>query len=122
MVDLIDDSQFLEQYQRAVEAANKASSTKSQAISAHYDDVSHLIVIRLNSGSVFCFPPDIAQGLAWASKEDLAAVEITPSGAGLHWEKLDADFSIPGLLSGCFGSKAWMAKLRERWLLNQQAS
>lgn len=75
----------------------------------------------IRSGAVFSFPPDIAQGLADASEEDLAAVEITPSGAGLHWEKLDADFSVPGLLSGCFGTRAWMEKLRERWL-SQQAS
>jgi hypothetical protein len=77
MADLIEDAQFLEQYQRAVAAANQASTTEPRAVAAYYDDESHLIVIRLNSGSVFCFPPDIAQGLAGASKDDLAAVEIT---------------------------------------------
>ncbi len=121
MVKFIDDEQFLEQYQRAVEAGNQADATEPRAAAAHYDAANHLIVIRLRSGALFSFPPDIAQGLAGASEEDLAAVEITPSGAGLHWEKLDADFSVPGLLSGCFGTKAWMAKLRERWL-RQEAS
>ncbi|MBW4460322.1 MAG: DUF2442 domain-containing protein [Nodosilinea sp. WJT8-NPBG4] len=121
MVDLIDDVQFLEQYQRAVAAAKQASATEPRAGVAYYDAISHLIVIRLNSGAVFSFSPDIAQGLAGASAEDLAAVEITPSGAGLHWEKLDADFSVIGLLSGCFGTRTWMTKLQEQWA-GQQAS
>lgn len=112
MVDVIDDAKFLEQYQRAVEAANQASATEPQAVSVHYDNINRLIVIRLNSGASFNFPPDIAQGLASASPEDLAAVEITPSGMGLHWENLDADFSVSGLLSGRFGTKAWMTALQ----------
>lgn len=112
MVDLIDDAQFLEQYQRAVAAANQASATEPKAVAAHYDAINQLIVIRLNSGAVFSFPPEIAQGLVGASKEDLAAVEIAPSGTGLHWENLDADFSVLGLLSGCFGTRAWMAALQ----------
>lgn len=111
MVNVMDDAQFLEQYQRAIEAANQAKATEPQAVSAHYDDVNRLIVICLNSGALFSFPPDIAQGLAGASSEDLADVEITPSKTGLHWEKLDADFSVSGLLSGRFGTRAWMKKL-----------
>lgn len=113
MADLIEDAQFLEQYQRAVAVANQTSTTDPRAVAAHYDVMNHLIVIRLNSGAVFSFSPDIAQGLVGASKDDLAAVEIIPSGTGLHWEKLDADFSVSGLLNRCFGNKAWMAKLQE---------
>lgn len=113
MVDVIDDGQFLEKYQRAVEAASKASAIEPQAVSAHYDAMTHLIVVRLNSDALFSFPPDIAQGLAGASPEDLAAVEITPSRTGLHWENLDADFSVSGFLSGRFGTKAWMAALQD---------
>lgn len=112
MVDLLDDAQFLEQYQRAVAAANQASATEPRAVAAYYDTVNHLITLHLNSGAMFSFPPDIAQGVAGASKENLAAVEITPSGTGLHWENLEADFSVAGLLHGCFGTKAWMAKLQ----------
>lgn len=110
MVDLLNDAQFLKQYQRAVEVANQARVTEPQAVSAHYDNINRLIIIRLNSGASFSFPPDIAQGLAGVSPEDLAAVEITPSKTGLHWERLDADFSVSGLLSGRFGTKAWMAR------------
>jgi hypothetical protein len=33
---------------------------------------------------------------------------VTPGGEGLHFPVLDADFGVPGLLAGVFGSKAWM--------------
>ncbi|MGF1570009.1 MAG: hypothetical protein ACFCVD_18390 [Nodosilinea sp.] len=58
MANLLDDAQFIEQYQRAVAAANPAS-TEPKAVAVHYDVVNHLIVIRLNSGAVFSFSPDI---------------------------------------------------------------
>ena len=53
-------------------------------------------------------------GLAGAYPEDLAEVEVTPSGDGLHWEKLDADFSVPALLAGVFGTAAWMVQINMR--------
>jgi hypothetical protein len=33
-----------------------------------------------------------------ASNEDLAAFEISPSGYGIHWPRVDEDISIDGLL------------------------
>jgi hypothetical protein len=36
---------------------------------------------------------------------------MMPRGAALHWENLDQDFSVAGLLAGIFGTKAWMAEL-----------
>ena len=33
-------------------------------------------------------------------------------GLGLHWEQLDVDVSVPGLLAGLFGTKAWMDRQR----------
>jgi hypothetical protein len=52
--------------------------------------------------------------LAGASPDELAQVEVTPSGEGLHWETLDVDLSIPALMVGIFGTKAWMAELGSR--------
>jgi hypothetical protein len=68
----------------------------------------------LKSGAIYSFPPELAQGLAGASPEDLAEVEVTPSGDGLHFLKLDADFSVPALLAGVFGTPAWMARIQMR--------
>lgn len=37
-------------------------------------------------------------------------MEILGAGYGLHWETLDADFTVGGLLAGVFGTKAYMAR------------
>ncbi|MEH2242435.1 DUF2442 domain-containing protein [Nostoc sp.] len=60
---------------------------------------------------MFGFPSEVGQGLAGASIKDLAEVEVTFSGEGLHWKTLDVDLSIPALMNGIFGTKKWMAEL-----------
>jgi hypothetical protein len=117
----IEDLAFQQQYEQAQSAAIQATLTEPRAISAHYDATAGLVIIRLRSGAVFSFPPEIAQGLAGAEAEALAQVEITPMGDGLHWQTLDADFSVAGLLAGVFGTKRWMADLQQQWS-QQQAS
>ena len=50
-----------------------------------------------------------AQGLEEAKPEQLAKIEISPSGFGIHFPDLDADLYLPGLLEGFLGSRRWMA-------------
>jgi hypothetical protein len=40
----------------------------------------------------------------------LSAIEISPSGLGLHFPALDADLYVPALLEGFLGSRHWMAE------------
>ena len=61
-----------------------------QATAAHYDARRKHIVVDLANGSQFAFPPALAQGLEQARAADLAQIEITPLGTGLHWPRLDA--------------------------------
>jgi hypothetical protein len=84
----------------------QASALRAQA--ARYDKRKKLIVIDLVNGSSFSFPPQLAQGLANARTAELADIEISPHGAGLHWPQLDADLTVEGLLAGLFGSRSWM--------------
>jgi hypothetical protein len=56
-------------------------------------------------------PPKLLQGLREASAAQLARVDLTPLGTGLHWEELDADLGVAELAAGIFGSKAWMSEL-----------
>ncbi len=117
MVNLIpDDRSFEQQFDQAQAAAAQANQTEPRAIAAYYNPDENLIIIRLRSGAQFSFPPDIAQGLSGASPDDLAQIEITPMGDGLHWEALDADFTIVGLLAGRFGTQKWMQQLNQKWL------
>jgi hypothetical protein len=40
----------------------------------------------------------------------LGDIEVSLSGAGLHFPKLDADLYVPALLEGVLGSRKWMAR------------
>jgi hypothetical protein len=112
----LDDQIFQQQFEQAQAAAELANLTEPRAIAAYYEPNERTITVRLRSGASFSFPVDIVQGLADAEAQDLNQVEITPMGDGLHWETLDADFTIAGLLAGRFGTKKWMAKLQQEWL------
>jgi hypothetical protein len=117
---MADDRTFQQEFEQAQAAAIQANLTEPRAIAAYYDSEAKLIIVKLRSGASFSFPPEIAQGLQGARVEDLEQVEITPMGDGLHWETLDTDFSVAGLLSGVFGTKRWMTNLQQQW--SQQAS
>ncbi|MGN6551633.1 MAG: DUF2442 domain-containing protein [Pararhizobium sp.] len=79
------------------------------AVSARYVRRGSRVVIDLSTGVQLAFPTELAEGLAGAEPDDLAEIEISPAGLGLHWPKLDADLYVPGLLQGVFGSRRWMA-------------
>jgi hypothetical protein len=98
--------------EREFELAEKrmaALREAGHAVSARYDRRGSRIVVELSTGVQVAFPARLAEGLAGASPEDLAEIEISPAGLGLHWPKLDADVYVPALLQGVFGSKQWMA-------------
>lgn len=94
----------------ALERGRAARRTEPRAASARYDRPSGRIVVDLTNGCTFAFPARTAQGLEQASDDQIAAVEILGDGYGLHWEALDVDFSVPGLLAGVFGTAAYMAR------------
>src|ERR671917_86743 len=103
-----------EQIARARQAAEASDATAPRVESARYDQESDRIVIDLKNGATFIVPVAMLEGFANASPAELAEIEITPSRAGLHWEKLDADLSVPALLKGAFGSKTWMSELGKK--------
>jgi hypothetical protein len=86
--------------------------TEPRARTARFDAASGRVVVDLSNGCSFAFPARLAQGLEDASPDALAEVEVLGQGYGLHWEKLDVDLSIPGLLAGLFGTKAFMDRQR----------
>lgn len=91
------------------EARMAAIRATAHAVSARYDRHRHRVVVRLHTGLELAFPPRLAEGLKDAAADDLAEIEISPSGLGLHWPRLDADLYVPALLEGAFGSRRWMA-------------
>jgi hypothetical protein len=96
-------------------ARGKASrEVEPRASSVHYDRKHRSIIVKFTNGCLFSFPAHLAQGLDKATDEQLASVEILGKGSGLHWETLDTDLSIPGLVNNVFGTRKYMARLGGR--------
>ena len=68
------------------------------------------MIVELTNGCTFAFPPHVAQGLEQATPDQLANVAILGKGCGLHWESMDVDLSIPGLMAGIFGTRSHIAR------------
>ena len=99
------------QAERRVQARLKA---QPQATSARYDRRSARIVVSLSNGLELGVPVYLTQGLPGAKASDLSVIEITPTGLGLHWPRLDADLYLPALLEGVLGTRRWMAEVMGR--------
>ena len=84
-------------------------ASEPTAVGARYDRRRNRVIVSLSNSLELAFPPHIAEGLENAAPADLATIEITPSGFGIHFPNLDADLYLPALLQGVFGSKRWMA-------------
>lgn len=93
----------------ANQRARNLQASLPKAVSAHYDRRIGRIVIHLNSKLDLAFSPRDAEGLEDATPAQLDTIEISPSGFGIHFPKLDADLYLPSLLEGLLGSKKWMA-------------
>ena len=91
------------------EAAMEARRAQGHASAARYDATSERLIVSLHNGVELAIPTRLVEELAGADPADLAEIEITPAGLGLHWPRLDADVYVPGLLGGAFGSRQWMA-------------
>jgi len=97
----------------AFKAANRRAADRLQnapiATDARYDRGTDRVVIALSSGIEVAFAPRQAQEIAHAKPHQLDKIEITPSGLGIHFPKLDADLYLPALLEGFLGSRRWIA-------------
>jgi hypothetical protein len=80
-----------------------------RVVHARYDRRRRRILIHFSTGLDVSFSPCDAQGLEDATPAQLAKIEISPSGLGIHFPKIDADLYLPGLLMGFLGSRNWIA-------------
>jgi hypothetical protein len=101
--------QFDQEIELATQRAEARRAREPRAIAAHYDADRDALVVSLSTGAEISVPRGRVQGLAQAAPTDLTGIEISPSGYGLHFPKVDVDLLVPALLEGVFGSRAWMA-------------
>jgi hypothetical protein len=84
--------------------------TTPTAVAARYDRRVGRVVITLSNRLEVGFKPHDVHGLEMGRPAQLADIEISPSGLGLHFPQLDADLYLPALLQGYLGSRQWMAQ------------
>lgn len=89
----------------------RARESGQRATSVHYDRRTGRVMMELTSGYIFGFPATTIPSLASATPEQLADVELGPGGSGLHWEALDVDLSVPGLLLSALGRSQKLSEL-----------
>ena len=94
----------------ALERGRKASASEPRATAATFDRTTQKIAVTLSNGVSVSLPPSLIQGLAGATLEEIAEVQVQARGYGLHWPSLDVDVSVPGLLAGAMGTRSYMAK------------
>lgn len=99
-------------FDEAERRGRESVASEPRAKAARYDSASGRVLVELDNGCSFAFPARLAEGLGQASEADLGEIEILGAGYGLHWERLDVDLSLPGLMAGLFGTKPYMDRMR----------
>ncbi len=117
----LSEEEFERQFAEATRRGEEAMKTEITASHAYYDSATHRLVIELKSGATHSVPCQLIQGLRDADPADIAAVELGLRGASLHWEKLDNDFTVGGLVRGIYGTKKWMEQLAREHAETAQA-
>ncbi len=98
------------QLKAAETRGRKMLDVEPRATAAHYDRTTGRVVIDLVNGCTYAFPANLLQDLQGASDNDLANIEVSGVGFDLRWPALDADLYVPALVSGIFGTRAWMTR------------
>jgi hypothetical protein len=92
------------------ERGRKMLESEPRASAARYDHATRRIEIDLVNGCLYAFPTELVKDLQGAAPDALAVVEVDGLGFNLHFPVLDVDLCVPLLVSGLFGTRAWMAR------------
>ena len=105
------DTEVRSNFARASRAGRRAARIEPRAADVEYRAREHALRIELTNGAAVTLPVKLIPSLKRAAARDVRAVEILGRGGGLHWEGLDLDLSVPGLLSSVFAGPEWLAEL-----------
>ena len=96
------------QINAAMARGKRIVASVPRAVSVRFDAAPRLMTVALSNGCSFAFPTDAVQGLGGAPDLLLAGASVSGAGYALHWPGLDVDLSLPDLMAGLFGTKAWV--------------
>jgi hypothetical protein len=69
--------------------------------------------IVFDDRSIYVVPRRLLQGLENAAADQLRRIEVLDDGPRLFWPLLRVTHTVPRLLAGEYGSKRWMASLKD---------
>jgi hypothetical protein len=98
-------------FARASRAGRRTAKTEPRAARVVYRAREHALRIALTNGAAVTLPVKLVPSLRRAAARDVRAVEVLGRGGGLHWESLDLDLSVSGLISSVFAGPEWLAEL-----------
>lgn len=102
----LTDSEILAQIPVARRRAQDERRHGLRAASVRYSQAQEQIRIVLTTGVELGIPASIIPVLEYASPRERAAVEVTPTGTALRWERLDVDVSVPAIVLAALGEEA----------------
>jgi Protein of unknown function (DUF3532). len=95
---VLDDEEFERQLLAARQRFTEEHAAGLHASSVRYDKRSRRFIFELSNGYLFGVPVATLPHLAEATPAQLAAIELTSSGASIRIPALDADYSVPALI------------------------
>ena len=104
----VTDADILAQIPDAVTRATRARRTRPHAKTARYDRATRVLHVHLTNGVTLSIPVSLMPELSPASDAELTRVEVGPAGIGLHWDRLDVDFSVSALARVVLGTRSLM--------------
>jgi Protein of unknown function (DUF2442) len=108
------DKKLMYEINEARKASQIARQHEPRALSVYYNPASQELELELKNGSKLSIDTNLIQGLENATPNQRSDIQIEGEGYGLHWETLDVDISVPGLVKGIYGTKAWMTHLGQK--------
>jgi hypothetical protein len=107
-----NSEEFQRQVEEAIERGRIAAETEPRAEAARFDAATARVVVELRGGLSFAFPVARFPELSALPPERLAAVQVTASGYGLHWDDADVHLAVPQVVADLFGG--WSAQVTGR--------
>ena len=105
------DAELYEMNRKAEAAYDEYIKDKPVATSFRFDPETRIFSIRAKDGSRIDFPVSKIKELRKASDKEIRSAYITKSGDAVHWDDLDAHYTVAGLAANIFGTKEWMKEL-----------
>ena len=97
---------------RARELEDRDSGLR--AVGAFYDPINELVMIETTRGFRWGIPNASIPAITTAPAEALVHLTLSPQGDGIHWDALDVQLSVPGLLVDALGVGTLARELARR--------